>query len=116
MLNIAAVIMVFTMFMTDFSDTMGIVIGAEKEADLLDKDEKLPGLKRILLIDSLAVVVGGLFGAKSSITTYIKSAAGVSDGERTGIMLTATGILFLLSIFFVVAFIAEAIVKRVVGE
>ena len=52
---------------------------------------------------------------QSFITTYIKIAAGVSDGRRTDIMLTTTGILFLLSILFVVAFITGAIVKRVVG-
>jgi len=99
MLNIAAIVMVFALFMTDFFDTMGTVIGVGEEAGLLDKKGNLPGLKRILLIDSLAAVVGGLFGA-SSITTYIESAAGVSDGGRTGIMPTTTGILFLLSIFF----------------
>ncbi|MCL4386355.1 MAG: NCS2 family permease [Cyanobacteria bacterium] len=59
----------------------------------------LINLRRVLLIDSSAAVVGGLFGC-SSITTYIESASGVSEGGRTGIMPTTTGILFILSIFF----------------
>jgi AGZA family xanthine/uracil permease-like MFS transporter len=99
MVNIAAIVMIFALFMTDFFDTMGTVIGVGGEAGLLDKDGSLPNLKKVLLIDSLAAVVGGLFGA-SSITTYIESASGVSDGGRTGIMPTVTGFLFLISIFF----------------
>lgn len=99
MLNIAALVMVFALFMTDFFDTMGTVIGVGGEAGLLDKNGGLPNLRRVLLIDSLAAVAGGLFGA-SSITTYIESASGVSDGGRTGIMPTMTGFLFLISIFF----------------
>jgi len=99
MLNLAALVMIFALFMTDFFDTMGTVIGVGGEAGLLDKNGSLPNLKKVLLIDSLAAVAGGLFGA-SSITTYIESASGVSDGGRTGIMPTTTGFLFLLSIFF----------------
>ena len=99
MLNIAALVMIFALFMTDFFDTMGTVIGVGGEAGLLDKNGSLPNLRRVLLIDSLAAVAGGLFGA-SSITTYIESASGVSDGGRTGIMPTVTGFLFLVSIFF----------------
>ena len=99
MVNVAALVMVFALFMTDFFDTMGTVIGVGGEAKLLDKDGALPNLRRVLLIDSLAAVAGGLFGA-SSVTTYIESASGVSDGGRTGIMPTVTGFLFLVSIFF----------------
>ncbi len=99
MLNIAALVMIFALFMTDFFDTMGTVIGVGGEAGLLDKKGSLPNLKSVLLVDSLAAVAGGLFGA-SSITTYIESASGVSDGGRTGIMPTVTGFLFIISIFF----------------
>ncbi len=99
MLNIAALVMIFALFMTDFFDTMGTVIGVGGEAGLLDKKGSLPNLKSVLLIDSLAAVAGGLFGA-SSITTYIESASGVSDGGKTGIMPTVTGFLFIISIFF----------------
>ena len=99
MINVAAIIMIFALFMTDFFDTMGTVIGVGEEAGLLDKDGNLPSLRRVLLVDSSAAVVGGLFGC-SSITIYIESASGVSEGGRTGIMPTTTGVLFLLSIFF----------------
>lgn len=99
MVNVAAIIMIFALFMSDFFDTMGTVIGVGEEAKLLDDKGNLPALKRVLLIDSIAAIVGGAFGA-SSITTYIESASGVSEGGRTGLMPTTTGVLFLLSIFF----------------
>lgn len=99
MLNIAALIMIFTLFMTDFFNTVGAVIGVGEKAGLLDNNGNLTNLKRVLLIDSLATVVGGLTGA-GSITTYVESASGVSDGGRSGIMPTVTGLLFIISIFF----------------
>jgi AGZA family xanthine/uracil permease-like MFS transporter len=99
MLNVAAIIMIFALFMTDFFDTMGTVIGVGEEAGLLDKKGNLPGLRRVLIVDSTAAIAGGLFGA-SSITTYIESASGVSEGGRTGIMPITTGFLFFISVFF----------------
>jgi len=99
MVNVAAIIMIFALFMSDFFDTMGTVIGVGEEAKLLDDKGNLPALRRVLLIDSVAAIVGGAFGA-SSITTYIESASGVSEGGRTGLMPTTTGVLFLISIFF----------------
>ena len=99
MVNVAAIIMIFALFMSDFFDTMGTVIGVGEEAKLLDDKGNLPALRRVLLIDSVAAVVGGAFGA-SSITTRIESASGVSEGGRTGLMPATTGVLFLISIFF----------------
>ncbi len=99
MLNIGAIVMVFALFMSDFFDTMGTIIGVGAEAKLLDSKGNLANLKNVLLVDSLGAVGGGLFGA-SSVTTYIESASGVSEGGRTGLMPITTGILFVLSIFF----------------
>ena len=63
--------------LSDFFDTMGTVIGIAGEAKLLDDQGKLPGIYRVLLVDSLAAVAGGAASASSN-TTYIESAAGVS--------------------------------------
>jgi len=90
---------IFAFLITDFFDTMGTVVAIGGEAGFLDEKGRMPGLNRILLVDSLAAVTGGLFGA-SSITTYVESAAGVSEGGRTGLTSVVVGILFLLSIFF----------------
>lgn len=91
---------IFAFLLTDFFDTMGTVISVGGQAGFLTPDGRLPRLKRVLLVDSLAAMVGGLFGA-SSVTTYVESASGVSAGGRTGLTSIVTGICFLLTLFFI---------------
>ncbi len=96
---VAAVLLVFTLMLADFFDTMGTVVGVGAEAGLLDREGQLPGVQRVLLVDSLAAVAGGA-ASTSSNTTYIESAAGVGEGARTGAASVVTGVLFLLAVFF----------------
>ncbi|HLE12862.1 MAG: hypothetical protein A2504_13470 [Bdellovibrionales bacterium RIFOXYD12_FULL_39_22] len=90
---------IFSIMLTDFFDTMGTVVAVGEQAGFVDKNGKVPGIKRILMIDSLAAVLGGLFGA-SSITTYIESASGVAEGGRSGLMSVVCGVLFFMAAFF----------------
>jgi len=92
-------VIIFSIMLSDFFDTMGTVIGIGGEAGWLTPDGKLPRLNRVLLVDSLAAVAGGAAGA-SSATTYIESAAGVSAGAKTGLASVVTGACFLLALFF----------------
>src|SRR5919204_646608 len=95
---VATILAVFTIMLSDFFDTMGTVIGIGGQAGWLDKKGKLPGIRNILVVDSIGAAFGGLMGASSN-TTYIESAAGVSAGARTGLASVVTGILFLLAMF-----------------
>ncbi len=95
---ISAILVVFAIMLTDFFDTIGTVTGIAAEAGLAEEDGSVPGIGRILIVDSLAAVAGGL-GGVSSNTTYIESAAGVAEGGRTGFASVVTGVLFLLAIF-----------------
>jgi AGZA family xanthine/uracil permease-like MFS transporter len=95
---ITAVLTVFAIMLSDFFDTMGTVTGIAAEAGLADKDGGVPGIGRILVVDSLAAVAGGVAGVSSN-TTYIESAAGVAEGGRTGFTSVVTGVLFLLAVF-----------------
>jgi AGZA family xanthine/uracil permease-like MFS transporter len=92
-------LLVFSLMLSDFFDTMGTVIGVGEEAGLLDEDGNLPGIGRVLFIDSIGAVAGGL-GSTSSNTTYIESAAGVGEGGRTGFTSVVVGALFLIAILF----------------
>ncbi|HWQ11420.1 MAG TPA: NCS2 family permease [Roseiflexaceae bacterium] len=94
---VTAVALIFSLMLSDFFDTMGTVIGVGEQAGFLTAAGELPGSDRVLLVDSLAAMVGGIFSA-SSVTTYIESAAGVAEGGRTGLTAVVTGVLFLLSI------------------
>jgi AGZA family xanthine/uracil permease-like MFS transporter len=95
---LSAVLAVFSIMLSDFFDTMGTVMGIGAEAGWLDQNGRLPRLRRVLLIDSLAAMVGGAAGT-SSATTYIESAAGVSEGGKTGLVSVVVGLLFLVCIF-----------------
>ncbi len=96
---IAAVLAVFTLMLSDFFDTMGTAIGLGREAGMLDRQGRLPGIHRVLVVDSAAAALGGAFSASSN-TTYIESAAGIAEGGRTGLTAIVVAVLFFLSIFF----------------
>ncbi|WP_329615840.1 NCS2 family permease [Streptomyces brevispora] len=95
---LTVVLLVFTLVLSDFFDTMGTVVGVTAEAGLLDEQGQVPGLGRVLLIDGVAAVAGGA-SSSSSATTYIESAAGVGEGARTGFANLITGGLFALALF-----------------
>jgi AGZA family xanthine/uracil permease-like MFS transporter len=96
---IAALLIVFSIMIADFFDTVGSVTAVGAEGDLLDEDRNLPRSQPVLLVDSVAAAAGGA-ASVSSNTTYVESAAGVADGARTGLASVATGVLFLLAMFF----------------
>jgi AGZA family xanthine/uracil permease-like MFS transporter len=95
---VAAVLLVFTLLLADFFDTMGTMVAVGAEGGLLDKSGNPPNSDKILLVDSVAAVAGGA-GSVSSNTSYIESAAGVGEGARTGLASVVTGVMFLLATF-----------------
>jgi AGZA family xanthine/uracil permease-like MFS transporter len=96
---ISALVWAFSLFLADFFDTMGTLVGVGKQAGYLDEKGELPELRKPLLVDSLAAVAGGA-ASTSSATTYIESASGVSVGGRTGWVAVVAGLLFLPFMFF----------------
>src|SRR4051812_7980555 len=96
---IAALLIVFAIMIADFFDTVGTVTAVGAEGGLLDENRNLPKSQPVLLVDSLAAAAGGA-GSVSSNTTYIESTSGVADGARTGLASVATGLLFLVAMFF----------------
>jgi len=50
------------------------------------------------MCDAVATTTGALMGT-STVTTYVESGAGISEGGRTGLTSVTTGILFLVAIF-----------------
>jgi AGZA family xanthine/uracil permease-like MFS transporter len=95
----SAALVTFSIMLSDFFDTMGTVVAVGGRAGFLDEQGRLPGVGRVLLIDSLGALFGG-FANASSNTTYIESAAGVSEGGRTGLTAVTVGALFLLAMWF----------------
>jgi AGZA family xanthine/uracil permease-like MFS transporter len=93
---VTALLLVFTLMLADFFDTMGTMTAIGAEAGLLDEDGIPPKAEQILVIDSIAAAAGGVAGVSSN-TSYIESASGVGEGARTGLASVVTGVLFLLS-------------------
>ena len=96
---ISSLAWVFTLFLSDFFDTMGTLVGVGRTAGYLDSRGELPEIRKPLLVDSLAAVAGGSASA-SSATTYIESGSGVAQGGRTGWVSVVAGALFLPFMFF----------------
>jgi adenine/guanine/hypoxanthine permease len=96
---LAALAFVFTLFLADFFDTMGTLVGVGRQAGYLDERGEMPEIGKPLLVDSAAAAVGG-FASASSATTYIESASGVGVGGRTGWVSVITGLLFFPFMFF----------------
>lgn len=91
-------IVILTFLFIDFFDTAGTLVAVASQAGIM-KDNKLPRAGRALFSDSLATIVGAIFGTTTT-TSYIESTAGVAVGARTGFASIITGFCFLLAIFF----------------
>ena len=115
----AAVLTIFAIMLTDFFDTMGTATAITEQAGLTTPEGRVPGINRVLIVDSVAAAAGGAAGISSN-TSYIESAAGVAEGGRTGLTSVVTGMLFLLAVFVtplaeMVPFAATGPVLVVVG-
>lgn len=97
--GLVAGVVLFTLVLTGFFDAMGTVFGVCDEAGLLDKKGTMPGLGKVLTVDGLGQVIGGVSGGAGN-TVYVESATGVGEGARTGLTSVVTGGLFCLAVFF----------------
>ncbi|WP_134325288.1 NCS2 family permease [Cumulibacter soli] len=96
---IGALLIIFTLMLADFFDTMGTTVAVASEGKMLKDDGTVENIDRILLVDSLAAVAGGASSVSSS-TTFIESSAGVAEGARTGFASVITGLMFVVAMFF----------------
>ncbi|GAA1491399.1 NCS2 family permease [Brachybacterium sacelli] len=96
--GIGAIVIVFSLLLADFFDTMGTMVAVGSEADLVDDAGEIPYSQRILVVDSVAAIAGGA-GGVSSNTSFVESTSGVAEGARTGLASVVVGIAFLLTTF-----------------
>jgi AGZA family xanthine/uracil permease-like MFS transporter len=97
-LNIIPVLLVF--LFVDLFDTIGTLTGLGIQAGYINESGQLPRGKSALMADAVGTTLGGIFGT-STVTTYVESAAGVSQGGRTGFTGIVVAVLFLVSVFFI---------------
>lgn len=87
------------LFFADLFDTLGTFVGVASRTGMIDKEGNLRRGPQALVVDSAGTILGAILGT-SNTTTYIESAAGVSEGGRTGFTAVVTALLFLMCIFF----------------
>lgn len=89
---------ILSFLFVDFFDNAGTLMAVANQAGFV-KDNRLPRAGRALISDSIASVIGSIFGT-STVTSFVESTAGVGAGARSGFASIVTGICFLLSLFF----------------
>nr|WP_320118167.1 NCS2 family permease [uncultured Marinifilum sp.] len=97
-------IVLFTFLFVDMFDTVGTLVGVASKADMLDKDGRVPRVKQALFADAIGTFFGSILGT-STVTTYVESAAGVSEGGKTGMTALTTAVMFALALLFAPIFI-----------
>ena len=99
------IVIVFAFLFVDLFDTLGTLIGVSAKADMLDSEGRLPRIKGALLADAVGTTCGACLGT-STVTTFVESASGVTEGGRTGLTSLTTAVLFLLSLLLSPIFLA----------
>jgi len=91
---------IFSLMFMNMFDGIGTLVACCHEAKMVDEQNKIKGLDRLLAIDAVAAMTGAVLGT-STTTAYIESAAGIEQGGRTGLTAIVTGLLFLFALMFV---------------
>lgn len=98
-------VVVMTFLFIDIFDTMGTVIGVSYKAEMVKEDGEIDGINKVFLADSIGTLCGAMFGT-STVTTYVESSSGVSEGGRTGLTAFSTVVCLALALFFSPLFLA----------
>lgn len=97
-LELFAIILAF--LFVDLFDTVGTLTGLGMKAGYIQDDGELPKANEAFMADAIGTTAGAVLGT-STVTTYIESASGISEGGRSGFTAIVAAILFALSIFFI---------------
>lgn len=97
-LKVGLVTVVFAFLFVDLFDNTGTLIALAHRGGFMRPDGTVPRLKRALMSDSAAAMIGAAVGT-STTTSYIESASGINAGGRTGLTAATVGFLFLLALF-----------------
>ena len=88
---------IFTFFIVTLFDTTGTMLGIAKQAGLM-KNNTFPNVQSAFLADSIASLVGAIFGT-SPTSPYVESSSGVASSGRTGFSNIIVALLFILMLF-----------------
>lgn len=93
-------VIMFVFLFVDLFDTIGTLSGIGVQAGYIAEDGTLPRANQALMADAVGTTAGAFLGT-STVTSYIESASGITEGGRSGFTAVVTAGCFLLSIFFI---------------
>jgi AGZA family xanthine/uracil permease-like MFS transporter len=94
---------ILTVFVMDFVDTTGTLLGLSFKANLLDENGNLPEIEKPMLCDAIATVFASICGTTTA-GVFIESATGIQAGARSGLASVVTALLFLVTLFLAPVF------------
>ena len=92
-------IILLSLLFIDMFDTVGTLVGVSDKGNMLTPEGNVPKAKQALFADAIGTTFGSLIGT-STVTTYVESASGISEGGRSGLTSFTVAILFALSLLF----------------
>lgn len=91
---------IFVFLFVDLFDTVGTLTGLGMQTGYINEKGELPRANKAFIADAVGTIIGGILGT-STVTTYIESASGISEGGRSGFNAITVAVLFLLSMLFI---------------
>ncbi|MBD0335951.1 MAG: NCS2 family permease [Cyanobacteria bacterium Co-bin13] len=95
----------FVFLFVDLFDTIGTLTGLGIRSGYIDERGSFPGVEKAFMADAIGTTAGAVMGT-STVTTYIESASGISEGGRSGFTAVVTALLFILSLLLIPLFAA----------
>ena len=95
---------IFALVFMDIFNTIGTLIGAAANTEMMDAEGNVKNMKQALMADAIGTSVGAVLGT-STVTTFVESSAGIAEGGRTGMTALSTGLLFAVALFFAPLFL-----------
>jgi AGZA family xanthine/uracil permease-like MFS transporter len=98
-LTLDMAVIIFTLLFMNIFDTVGTLVGLASKTGIMDEQGNIPRVKQAMMSDAIGTTVGAMLGT-STITTYVESASGITEGGRSGLTALVTGVFFLIALFF----------------
>ena len=98
LLNMRTVMVVISLLLVNIFDTVGTLVGLAYKTRIVRPDGTIPHIKEAMMSDAIGTTCGAFLGS-STLTTYVESASGITEGGRSGLTSFTTGMFFILALF-----------------
>ncbi|HEX7813652.1 NCS2 family permease [Dyella sp.] len=90
---------IFVMLFTSFFDALSTFMAVSEVGKLVDEQGNPRNIRQSMMVDAFSALVSAPLGT-SPANAFIESAAGISQGGRTGLVAVVAGLCFLPFLFF----------------